>query len=85
MKNFAQIINDLQKSDFDFDKNTYIESIVNVPVLILDDLGIERDTSYAKEQVYNIVNSRYLKYKLTIFTTNIPLDDIQNNDNGIEY
>lgn len=85
IRNFAQIINDLQKSRFDLDKNEYIEALTNVSVLILDDLGIERDTSYAKEQVYNIVNSRYLKQKLTIFTTNLPYEKIQNSDDGVEY
>lgn len=85
IRNFAQIINDLQKSGFDLDKNEYIESLTNVSVLILDDLGIERDTSYAKEQVYNIVNSRYLKQKPTILTTNLPYEKIQNSDDGVEY
>lgn len=85
IRNFAQIINDLQKSGFDLDKNEYIESLTNVSVLILDDLGIERDTSYAKEQVYNIVNSRYLKQKPTIFTTNLPYEKIQNSDDVVEY
>ena len=85
IRNFAQIINDLQKGGFDLDKNQYIEAITNVSVLILDDLGIERDTSYAKEQVYNIVNSRYLKQKPTIFTTNLPYEKIQNSDDGVEY
>lgn len=85
IRNFAQIINDLQKSGFDLDKNKYIENLTNVSVLILDDLGIERDTSYAKEQVYNIVNSRYLKKKPTIFTTNLPYEKIQNSDDGVEY
>lgn len=85
IRNFAQIINELQKSSFDFDKNAYIESLVNTSVLILDDLGIERDTSYAKEQVYNIVNSRYLKQKPTIFTTNFSYETIQNCKDSVEY
>ena len=85
IRNFAQIINELQKSSFDFDKNAYIESLVNTSVLILDDSGIERDTSYAKEQVYNIVNSRYLKQKPTIFTTNLSYDTIQNCKDSVEY
>lgn len=85
IRNFAQIINELQKSSFDFDKNAYIESLVNTSVLILDDLGIERDTSYAKEQVYNIVNSRYLKQRATIFTTNLSYDTIQNCKDSVEY
>ena len=85
IRNFAQIINNLQKSGFDFDKNEYIESLVNTSVLILDDLGIERDTSYAKEQVYNIVNNRYLKQKPTIFTTNLSYDTISNCTESVEY
>ena len=85
IRNFAQIINELQKGGFDFDKNAYIESLVNTFVLILDDLGIERDTSYAKEQVYNIVNNRYLKHKPTIFTTNLSYDTIQNCKDSVEY
>lgn len=85
IRNFAQIINELQKGGFDFDKNAYIESLVNTSVLILDDLGIERDTSYAKEQVYNIVNNRYLKQKPTIFTTNLSYDTIQNCKDSVEY
>ena len=78
-------MNEMQKCGFDFDKNAYIESLVNTSVLILDDLGIERDTSYAKEQVYNIVNSRYLRRKPTIFTTNLSYDTIQNCIESVEY
>lgn len=85
IRNFAQIINELQKSSFEFDKNAYIESLVNTSVLILDDLGIERDTSYAKEQVYNIVNNRYLKHKPTIFTTNLSYSQIENCTESVEY
>ena len=46
---------------------------------------IERDTSYAREQVYNIINSRYLKGRPTIFTTNLSLEIIQNPNIELEY
>ncbi len=85
LRNFAQIINDLQKGGFDLDRNEYIRNLVSVPLLILDDLGIERDTTYAKEQVYQIVNSRYLEHKPTIFTTNLSLENITNSSESIEY
>ncbi len=84
IRNFAEIINDLQKG-FSIDKNEYINSIVNTELLILDDLGIERDTSYAKEQVYNIINSRYLKHKPTIITTNLPYENITGGYESVEY
>lgn len=85
LRNFAQIINDLQKGGFDLDRNEYIRNLVSVPLLILDDLGIERDTTYAKEQVYQIVNSRYLEHKPTIFTTNLSLENITNSSESMEY
>jgi hypothetical protein fgonA2_02174 len=85
LRNFAQIINDLQKGGFDLDRNEYIRNLVSIPLLILDDLGIERDTTYAKEQVYQIVNSRYLEHKPTIFTTNLSLENITSSSESMEY
>lgn len=85
MRNFSEIINELQTGGFNLDRNKYIDSFTNAPLLILDDLGIERDTSYAKEQVYNVINSRYLKQKPTIITTNLPWKHILNSNESMEY
>ena len=38
-----------------------IANITSPTLLILDDFGIERSTEYALEQIYNIINARYLK------------------------
>lgn len=84
VRNLSQIINELQKAEFYEDKNQIISNLVNTTLLVLDDFGIERDTSYAKEQVYNIINERYLKGKPTIFTTNLSLSKIQNENESIE-
>ena len=84
MRNFSQIINDLQSGGFDLDKNRYIDSLVRTPLLILDDLGIERNTPYALEQVYNIINGRSLQGLPTIITTNLSLEDIKNHTESIE-
>ena len=83
--NLSQVINQIQKSAFKLDSNEIIDNLSNIPLLILDDLGIERDTSYAREQVYNIINSRYLKGRPTIFTTNLSLEIIQNPNVDLEY
>ena len=42
-------------------------------LLILDDLGAERNTSYGKECVFDVVNRRLLSGKPMIITTNITL------------
>lgn len=83
MRNFAQILNDLQKGGFNLDRNEYIEQITNATLLILDDFGIERNTEYALEQVYNVINARYLKARPTIITTNLNFKDIEKEQEDI--
>lgn len=76
MTNFATILNDL-KSGFD-DKNAYIGQLCRYPFLIIDDFGMERDTSYGLEQLYNVIDSRYRSRKPLIVTTNLTLQELQN-------
>ena len=73
MKNFSQIINDLSQG-FEVDKNEYISKFTNTQLLILDDLGIQRNTEYATEQLFNVIDMRIQNGNPTIITTNIPLN-----------
>ncbi|HEL1201800.1 TPA: ATP-binding protein [Streptococcus equi subsp. zooepidemicus] len=83
MRNFAQILNDLQKGGFTLDRNEYIEQLTSPTLLILDDFGIERNTEYALEQIYNVINARYLKGRPTIITTNLNFKDIEKEQEDI--
>lgn len=46
-------------------------------MLIIDDLGVERSSEYALEQVYNVVDSRYLSRLPFIVTTNLTLNELK--------
>ena len=81
--NFSQILNDLQKGGFTLDRNEYINSLTSKTLLVLDDFGIERNTEYALEQIYNIINARYQKKKPTIITTNIDYKEIMKEQNDL--
>ena len=48
------------------------------PLLILDDLGIERNSEFALEQVFNVIDSRYRSCKPLIVTTNLTLNELKN-------
>lgn len=74
MTNFAAILNDLFSCD---DKNEYIDRLNESSLLIIDDLGIERNTEYALEQVYNIIDARYKSNKPVIITTNLSLTELK--------
>ena len=68
--NFARILSTLQGT---FDKQEYLDSLNQFKLLVIDDLGVERETSYAKEQVYNIIDSRYRAGLPMIITTNLTM------------
>ena len=71
--NFARILSTLQGT---FDKQEYLDSLNKFKLLIIDDLGIERDTGYAKEQVFNIIDSRYRAGLPMIITTNLTMQKL---------
>lgn len=75
MINFSAVLNALYASD---DKNAIIEDLVSYQLLILDDFGMERQTEYALEQVFNVIDSRKRTGKPLIVTTNLSLEAIEN-------
>lgn len=53
-------------------------SIQTPDILMLDDLGTTRETDYATEQIYNIIDSRDRSGKPVIITTNLTPSVIKN-------
>jgi len=47
------------------------------PLLILDDLGVEKTTEWALQALYVVVNRRYLDGRQTIITSNLTLDEVR--------
>ena len=76
MTNFSKILNSLSGM-FDVDRNNFIESFNRYSLLIIDDLGIERNSEFALEQVFNVIDSRYRSKKPLIVTTNLTLDELK--------
>ena len=50
-----------------------IDPNVGIEMCIRDSLGAERNTSFGKERVFDVVDKRLLTGKPMIVTTNIPL------------
>ncbi len=62
---------------FNGDRNSFIDSFNNYGLLIIDDLGIERNSEFALEQIFNIIDCRYRSKKPLIITTNLTLDELK--------
>jgi len=52
------------------------DEIRNAPFLVLDDLGTESATPWAKEKLFQLVNYRYVARLPTVFTTATPLEEL---------
>ena len=80
MTNFSRILNTLSGMHFE-DRNQFIDSLNRYSLLIIDDLGIERNSEFALEQVFNVIDSRYRSKKPLIVTTSLKLEELNNPTN----
>ncbi len=71
MTNFGIILNDMM--NLEINKNKYIEKLNKNRLLIIDDFGMERDTPFATEHIFHIIDSRYRANKPIILTTNLSM------------
>jgi DNA replication protein DnaC len=67
------------KRTFDRDASdnymAFFRRLCTVDVLVLDDLGAEKQTEWVLEQLYSIVNERWQDCRSIVVTTNIPDPD----------
>lgn len=75
MINLSAVLNSLGGFQSN-EKNDYIADLMRYPLLILDDFGMERQTEYALEQAFNVIDARYRSGKPLIITTNLSLAEL---------
>lgn len=81
MTSFAKIVDDVFSVQ---DKSEYFKEFSRFKLLIIDDLGTERDTNYAMEQVYKVIDDRYKNNLPMIITTNLSVNELK-NPKKVEY
>ncbi len=60
------------------EQRKFIDKMNAAKLLLLDDFGAERVTDYKMEQVFEIIDSRYGEKRPMIITTNLSLQQMQN-------
>jgi len=61
-------------SDMAYDE--LFEKVCNTPLLILDDLGVQASTAWAKEKLDQLLNFRYVRQLPTVITAGISIDEM---------
>lgn len=65
-------------ADYGANKGDIMKQIADCDLLVLDDIGTERQTSTAYERVFEIIDTRYRAKKPLIVTTNLEIGDLRN-------
>lgn len=72
---FRDLIRDIQNTfspDSDSSESDILNPVFECDVLVLDELGAKRSSTWVEETIFYIINRRYNEQKLTIFTSNYP-------------
>lgn len=81
MTNFSKVLN-APGTLYSDERNAYINSLNAYELLIIEDLGAERETDYALEQIYSIIDARYRSRKPLIVTINLTLQEMKRYASG---
>jgi DNA replication protein DnaC len=71
--NFQDLIQEIQASFDDgaaVSKSELLRPLIDADLLVLDELGSQKPTTFVQDMLYYIVNTRYNDERATIFTTN---------------
>ena len=75
---FSRIGNELHET---WAKQEYLDSFDEYPLVIVDDLGVERKSEYMNEMVYNFIQHRCLSGLPLIVTSNLTKAELTNTEN----
>ena len=76
MTNFSRIMNYMMGMA-GTDRNAYLDELNRYRLLVIDDLGVEHDSSFAVEQVFSVIDSRCQSGKPMLITTNLSIGQMR--------
>ena len=75
-----QEIKNTWRRDAEYSESKLLDALSTAEVLIIDDFGVESPAAWINDKLYQIINERYINRKVTIFTSNEPLESLQYDD-----
>lgn len=68
------------RKDAEYSENKLLDALSATDILIIDDFGVEAPADWINDKFYQIINERYVNRKVTIYTSNEPLDKLRYDD-----
>jgi len=83
---FQKLRGSYNRESRDYGRSTQIiEALIEVPFLVIDDFGIQKNTEWEQEMLYNLVDARYQEERVTLVTTNRNVEDLRELADGRIY
>lgn len=79
----VQIMNEIKASwdkEQGMSEHQLLDDLSKAEVLIIDDFGMETVKDWIAERIYQIINQRYINKLITIFTSNLAVDELTYDD-----
>ena len=76
--NYSEALDHIRRSFRDNSGNAedIIQKMIDSPLLVLDDLGKEKRSEWGDEQMYRIINNRYIDKKPIVITSNFDIEQL---------
>lgn len=59
-----------------------MDELIRIPFLVIDDFGVQRNTEWESEMLYNLIDSRYAEERIIIVTSNFHLSKYKDVAHG---
>lgn len=75
----SRILNEIKRTydrSSDQSESDLLDALATADILFVDDFGSEKPTGWVNDKLYHIINERYVNKKLTFFTSNSSIEDL---------
>ncbi len=71
------LIDRIGKDSYGGEDGTFTESVYAADLLVIDDLGTERQTDYSEMQLFNVINERLTAQRAMLISTNLTVEELR--------
>ncbi len=81
---FVNILDFLEMTKRSYDGDNEVNAIYDASLLVLDDIGVQMSKEWVDTVLYRLINERYNNRMPTIYTSNIPVENLKMDDRIID-
>lgn len=74
---FINVLDLLELTKKSYKGDDTLQTVQNAVVLVIDDIGVQLSREWTDTVLYRLINERYANHRVTIYTSNLKIDDLK--------